>query len=339
MSGGWRQTLLAMKLGVPAALGISVPEWQERIGGYVRLSIPERREAVAELAAEGLTTREIGDVLGVHHSTAERDIRAGANAPDEDSAQDALALDAGANAPDEPPSEMAFEPVADTRVEASSPREERKEREEAARTRKEKSEERAVEMAARVKVDIRHGDFRTVLDDLYGTVDAIITDPPYPKDFIEEFDALGEVASRLLKIGGILVVMVGGVHLPEYIERLNRHMKYRWCGAYLTDGPATRVQGRKVGTKWKPLLIYGGERFITQDVFSSDGQDKQHHEWGQSESGMADIVSRLTDPGQLVVDPFLGGGTTAIVCRDLGRNFVGCDIDAAAVAKSLERLK
>lgn len=187
-------------------------------------------------------------------------------------------------------------------------------------------------------VDIRHGNLTDVLDDLAGQVDAIITDPPYPSEFLPLFDELGALAKRLLKPTGLLVVMVGQTHLPEYLRRLEQHLTYRWCGAYLTDGPATRVHGRKVGTKWKPLLIFGGTEFITQDVFQSRGDDKEHHHWGQSESGVADIVEHLTAPGQLVVDPFLGGGTTAIVCRDLGRRFVGCDIDAAAVKKTINRL-
>lgn len=186
--------------------------------------------------------------------------------------------------------------------------------------------------------EIRHGSLMDVMDDLAGQVDAIITDPPYPSEFLPVFDELSALAERLLKPTGLLVAMVGQTHLPEYLGRLGAHLTYRWCGAYLTDGPATRIHGRKVGTKWKPLLIFGGTEFITQDVFQSRGGDKNHHHWGQSESGMADIVSRLTKPGELVVDPFLGGGTTAIVCRDLGRRFVGCDIDAAAVSKTLERL-
>jgi hypothetical protein len=41
------------RLGVLASLGITLDEWvQGRLGGYVRLRIPERREAVAELTAE-----------------------------------------------------------------------------------------------------------------------------------------------------------------------------------------------------------------------------------------------------------------------------------------------
>src|SRR5205814_2114548 len=59
--------------------------------------------------------------------------------------------------------------------------------------------------------------------------------------------------------------------------------------------------------------------------------DKRFHAWGQSESGMGQLVDRLTLPGQLVCDPFLGGGTTAVACLRLGRRFVGCDINAEAL--------
>ena len=81
VAGGYRQVALGVRLGVPSALGISTPEWVERrLGGYVRMSIPERREAVSELVAEGMTQREAADVLGVDHATVHRDLR-GASAP------------------------------------------------------------------------------------------------------------------------------------------------------------------------------------------------------------------------------------------------------------------
>lgn len=190
-------------------------------------------------------------------------------------------------------------------------------------------------------IEIRPGDFRSCLSDLTGQVDAIVTDPPYPHQFIEEFDALGAVAADLLKPDGVLIAMVGQTYLPEYIERLSRHLSYRWCGAYLTDGPAVRIYGREVGSKWKPLLIFdkdGDRRFLIQDTFVSAAEDKEHHEWGQSESGIAVQVERLTNPGDLVVDPFLGGGTTAFVCRELGRRFIGCDKDPASVRSTQDRL-
>jgi ParB family chromosome partitioning protein len=85
--------LVAQNLGVPKALGLTTREWvQDRIGGYVQLNVPERREAVAELKEAGLSTRETGDVLGVDHETIRRDLTTGANAPSQ-------VADTGANAP------------------------------------------------------------------------------------------------------------------------------------------------------------------------------------------------------------------------------------------------
>lgn len=193
--------------------------------------------------------------------------------------------------------------------------------------------------------ELRLGDFRTTLDDLAGKVDAIITDPPYGAASLDEYDALGEVAATLLGPTGLLVVMVGQTHLPRYLERIEKHLVYRWTAAYLTPGAATRVHMPQVGTRWKPLLIFDrGNRdgFLTSDVFTSDRGDKdlgrQIDGWTQSETGMADIVAHVTRPGDLVVDPFLGAATTAVVCRELGRGFVGCDIDPDAVAVGRERL-
>jgi len=194
-------------------------------------------------------------------------------------------------------------------------------------------------------IDIRHGDFRDVLADLEpGSVDAIITAPPYPKEYIPLFGDLGKLAARILKPTGILAVMTGQSWLREYLTELDQHMRYRWVGAYIVQGPRNRVHAARVGTGWKPILIYShpdaGDDlpFILDDLFDSAGDDKRHHHWGQSESGIADLVERLTHPGALVCDPFLGGGTTAVVCKRLGRRFVGCDIDAAHVATSRERV-
>lgn len=198
-------------------------------------------------------------------------------------------------------------------------------------------------------VDIRHGDFREVLADVPdGSVDAIITDPPYPGEFIDLFTDLSHLAARLLKPSGVLVVMCGQYYLPDYITRLSTAMRYRWTAAYIAQGARTRVHASRVGTGWKPLLVYQRHDaqdvpFLVDDLFdaavgTTDGVDKRFHHWGQSEPGIAEMVERFTEQGALVVDPFLGGGTTAVVCRDLGRRFIGCDIDAAAVATTRERL-
>jgi hypothetical protein len=72
--GSWRQIALAQRLGVPNALGMPLEQWvNERLGGYIRLSIPDRREAVKELAANGHSNVEVGGILGVDEKTVRRD--------------------------------------------------------------------------------------------------------------------------------------------------------------------------------------------------------------------------------------------------------------------------
>lgn len=39
------------------------------------------------------------------------------------------------------------------------------------------------------------------------------------------------------------------------------------------------------------------------------------------------IVLMSTDPGDIVLDPFLGTGTTAIAAKALGRHFIGIELD------------
>lgn len=220
--------------------------------------------------------------------------------------------------------------------------------------REQQAEQRRASMIEEVtgdgEVEIRHGDFRKVLDDLAGTVDAIITDPPYEREYDELWEPLGEVASRLLKPSGVLAVMCGTrLDLIDHARyMLDKHMKRRHIGVYLTPGQRWRDQVERVAIGWKPIFLYShpdvdvsDRKWINDDVFTSSGtreQDTRFHHWGQNESGIADLIRGLTEPGQLVVDPFLGGGTAAVVCRDLGRRFIGCDVDASAVTISRERV-
>jgi adenine-specific DNA-methyltransferase len=53
---------------------------------------------------------------------------------------------------------------------------------------------------------------------------------------------------------------------------------------------------------------------------------------------VARIVLATTNPGQLVVDPYMGSGTTAVVARDHGRHFLGSELDPEYHALAMRRL-
>jgi len=165
----------------------------------------------------------------------------------------------------------------------------------------------------------------------------VITDPPYPREFLPAFTELAESCVDV----PLVAVMSGQSYLPEVLVRLCEYLRYRWTLAYLTPGgQAVQQWPAKVNTSWKPVLLFGEPVEWFGDVARSkpNDNDKRFHGWGQSESGMADLVERLTKPGQLVCDPFLGGGSTAVVALRLGRRFVGADIDAAHVEQAKARV-
>lgn len=51
------------------------------------------------------------------------------------------------------------------------------------------------------------------------------------------------------------------------------------------------------------------------------------------------FINLHTKPGDLVLDPFNGGGSTALACRRLGRRYLGIEIDPRWCALTVQRLK
>ncbi len=42
---------------------------------------------------------------------------------------------------------------------------------------------------------------------------------------------------------------------------------------------------------------------------------------------MKKLITDFTDPGDTILDPFMGSGTTGVACIQTGRNFIGIEID------------
>jgi 16S rRNA G966 N2-methylase RsmD len=178
------------------------------------------------------------------------------------------------------------------------------------------------------------------------SIDVIITDPPYPRQYLHTYRDLAVLANRVLKPGGSLLAMAGQSYLPEIMQLMavEGELSYHWTISYLTPGgQSPQIWQRKVNTFWKPVLWYVKgkyERHWVGDVSKSNtnDNDKRFHFWGQSESGMKDLIERFSRPGETVLDPFLGGGTTGIVCKMYHRRFVGVEIEPEVFALAQQRI-
>ena len=188
-------------------------------------------------------------------------------------------------------------------------------------------------------VTIIHGDFREAFRDLKD-VDLILTDPPYGKEYLPLLRDLASWSNDCLKEDGLLAVMFGQTWLPEVFEQLSTGRTYRWTIACAMPGPAYVSHARKLQSKWKPVLIYGnGPRFDDLIIPDLEGQAsaKDFHKWGQQLPVFEELIRRLAKPGQLVCDPFCGGGTTLLAAKLFGCSAMGCDIDEQSIKTAKRR--
>lgn len=55
-------------------------------------------------------------------------------------------------------------------------------------------------------------------------------------------------------------------------------------------------------------------------------KEKRYHPTQKPIEVMRQLIKNHTEPGDLICDPFMGSGSTAVACNQLGRRFVGIEI-------------
>lgn len=332
VGGSWRQIALAKRLGVPAALGLNVDEWvNKRLGGYIKLTVEDRRQAVQELKAEGASNREVAAVLGVTPKTVDRDVNATNVAPDAVNGGDSATFVA-------PLSTIAALGLTEKAI--------------AGAERREANEKREIKLKADLERPVAvslegliRGDFRTLAADIPdASVDLVFTDPPYDRDSLPLYESAAKEAARILKPGGSMICYVGQILLPDALALMSRHLRYWWTAACVHEGGNQIMRKYGVRCGWKPLMWFvkstrGDINEVLIDTVSSD-REKGSHEWQQGEAEARHFISKLCLPTGTVVDFFAGGGTTCVAAQRLGRKWIAFETNAqhyeAATARVLQ---
>ena len=82
------------------------------------------------------------------------------------------------------------------------------------------------------------------------------------------------------------------------------------------------------------MLMYSLRKPRDHDYFidhiKSTPPDQCVHPWAQSETEATYLIERLTEPGDLVVDPMMGSGTFCRAAIKLGRRAIGIEINRHA---------
>ena len=183
-------------------------------------------------------------------------------------------------------------------------------------------------------MDLRIGDCREVLADIADDSAALIlTDPPYAAAAEPLYEWLAAFAARVLIPGGSLICWLGCWDVPRITNILAQSLNWHWlCQMPLTGG-GQRLYGKNVLCNARPIAWCtkgrrrgGREALLMPDVFVSPRRDKLAHAWAQGEGGVWTPIENLTEPGELIVDPFAGTATWGKIAASMGRRWIGADI-------------
>jgi len=109
----------------------------------------------------------------------------------------------------------------------------------------------------------------------------------------------------------------------KFYEIRSPHRKCRSCGAYSKDYGGKSDQRHPFGA-------------LVSDVWTDihrirHNKRRDLHPCQLPVHLLERIILMSSDPGDVVLDPFLGTGTTAIAAKALGRRFIGFELDARYV--------
>lgn len=138
----------------------------------------------------------------------------------------------------------------------------------------------------------------------------------------------------------------------EYIFLLSKQKKYYFDYESIKEKAVTKPQVRNKNKEGYQADYTKGDRFSKGDrVYGADGMRNKRDVWNVStkpckEAHFATFPDTLIEPcilagcpeGGIVLDPFMGSGTTAIVSKRLGRNYVGVELNREYIDISKQRL-
>ena len=174
------------------------------------------------------------------------------------------------------------------------------------------------------------------------SVDMIFTDPPYHDEHLDCYQRLATVAGRVLKPGGFCCVYAGKMFLPQIFSYFS-NLDYFWTVAVFHPFSKAKINKLHLFENWRPVLLFrqpgGSNQQLpwVQDVVRGE-RNKDAHEWQQDIETPELLIDAYSPVGGIVLDPFLGGGTTAVACQQAGRVCIGYDVDPQAIRSTRSRL-
>jgi DNA modification methylase len=193
------------------------------------------------------------------------------------------------------------------------------------------------------------------------SVDCIITDPPYGIDYY----------SRYYKDGNPFTKIEGDYSFSDaFVRKMMAKLKLNCCSFIFCDIDYSWLQiKQELGDMYKSTIVWAKNNWTAGDLTGDFGKQyeliiyavkgnfkftgKRHsniwnfnrvpptdlkHPTQKPQELIEQMIEIGTKEGDLVLDPFIGSGTTACACKKLNRNFIGFELNPDYCKIANERL-
>lgn len=197
---------------------------------------------------------------------------------------------------------------------------------------------------------IIYGDARKVLCELPKDLNAvIITDPVWPNAHPgligsdKPYELFAETARYFPRIAKRVIVQLGCDSDPRFLTGVPKELPFLRSAMLRYTVPSH--EGRLL-RGFDLAFIFGswpasapGRRVLPGEFTLTEGRYiRPNHPCPRRLSHVMWLVSRYTEEGDLIIDPFLGSGTTAVAADLLGRKWIGIEINADYIEIANQRL-
>jgi len=194
---------------------------------------------------------------------------------------------------------------------------------------------------------IYHGDCLELMKDIPSdSIDLVITDPPYGMGFQSNYrkvkydEIIGDDTLPIEAIKECIRVAKNACYVFCRWDNLKDMPKPKSVLVWVKNNWSMGDLEHEHGRQWEAICFYpkDGHEFVKRipDVINCNRTGNDLHPTEKPVKLIRELIK--ANKGSIILDPFIGCGTTAVACKQLGRSFIGIEIEQKYVDVANKRL-
>lgn len=213
-----------------------------------------------------------------------------------------------------------------------------------------------------MRINLQQGDCLELMKDIPDeSVDMILTDPPYGMAFqsgyrtsryekikgdqsLDWLDDFIDEIFRVSKNNTANYMFCSFHHIDIFKQAIEKRFKVKNIITWVKNNTSMGDLKGDFAPKTEFIIFFQkGRRLINgkrdSNVFEYNKTRNEFHPTQKPVDMIEYMISKFSDEGNTILDPFMGSGTTGIACQNLNRDFVGMELDENYFKIAKERIE